>query len=758
MKRGDAIFVVLAIFVGLMLIFAGCTRPVKPGNYTPATPSNASDSGELKSFKSWNEISTFLESSGSGGYRHYGFGRGMMVDMVNAPTAAKSASETSGAGQAASDFSKTNVQVEGVDEADLIKNDGKYIYAVAGSGYSYGNTKGKVVILDAYPASSMKTVSEINLDGSAQEIFVYRDKLVVFGSAYRSDVMPPSPPADCANCIMPPYYQQNFGYMKVYDVSSREMPKLEKEVEVKGSYQQSRMIDGKVYAVFNDGVNYQYPMPVYLVDGKAQQISPSEVKYFDWPDNSYNYNVFVSLDLNDLKKEETKKVVLMGAAQNLFVSKENIYVTYSSYDSYVPTWKAYEETYGLIIPSETKQRIKEIDAMNVSDWRKDRLKTAEAEKFAAAYLYNESRKDFISAAQKTLLDAQLAQKIDAIRKTQLAGAEKTVVNKIALDGFAYVAKGEVSGQVLNQFSMDEYGGYFRVATTATPPWNGGMMMRPIAQEEAPTTSNVYVLDKDLKLAGKLEGLAPGEKIYSARFMGERLYLVTFKQVDPLFVISLADPKDPKILGKLKIPGYSDYLHPYDSTHLIGIGKDVDESIDADKVHTPGAVYYTAIKGVKMSLFDVSDVSSPKEIAKYIIGDRGTDSYALQEHKAFLFSKEKNLLVLPITLAVIDKGKYPGGVPTTASGDYVFQGAYVFNVSLQDGFTLRGTVTHASQDDLLKSGEYFRSQSSVKRSLYMGSYLYTLSDQYVKANDLATVAPISSVQISNESSIWPTYYE
>jgi len=241
-------------------------------------------------------------------------------------------------------------------------------------------------------------------------------------------------------------------------------------------------------------------------------------------------------------------------------------------------------------------------------------------------------------------------------------------------------------------------------------------------------------------------------------MGERLYLVTFKQVDPLFVISLSDPKDPKILGKLKIPGYSDYLHPYDSTHLIGIGKDVDESIDADKVHTPGAVYYTAIKGVKMSLFDVSDVSSPKEIAKYIIGDRGTESYALQEHKAFLFSKEKNLLVLPITLAEIDKSKYPSGVPTTASGDYVFQGAYVFNVNLQDGFTLRGRVTHASQDDLLKSGEYFWSQSSVKRSLYMDNYLYTLSDQYVKANDLATIAPISSVQISNESSIWPTYYE
>jgi uncharacterized secreted protein with C-terminal beta-propeller domain len=605
----------------------------------------------------------------------------------------------------------------------------------------------------------MKTVSELSVEGSPQEIFVFKDKLVVFGNAYKSDVSPPPPPADCAGCIMPPHYSQTFGYMKVYDITSREKPVLAKEVEVKGSYQQSRMIDGKVYAVFSDWADHSYPMPLYFVDGKSRQLAASDVKYFDWPDDSYNYNIFVSLDLGDLKKEETRKVVLMGAAQSLYVSAENMYVTYQRYDSYAPTWKAYDETYGLLIPAETKQKVKEIDAMNISDWRKDRLKTAEAEKFAQAYLYNESRKDFISAAQKTLLEAQLSQKIDSIRIAQQAGSEKTVVNKISLSGFAYLAKGQVSGRVLNQFSMDESGGYFRIATTITPPWDG-RMMRPLVQpsEERPSTSSVYVLDKDLSTVGRLEGLAPGEKIYSARFMGDRLYLVTFKQVDPLFVISLSDPKNPMVLGKLKIPGYSDYLHPYDKNYLIGIGKDVDESIDADKVHTSGAVYYTAIKGVKLSLFDVSDVSSPKEVAKYVVGDRGTESYALQDHKAFLFSKAKNLMVLPITLAEIDKGKYPGGVPTSASGDYVFQGAYVFSVSPQSGFVLRGRVTHASEQDLAKSGEYFWSQASVQRSLYMDNYLYTVSDQYVKANDLVSLAPLSSVQIANQSYFGPVYYE
>ena len=92
-----------------------------------------------------------------------------------------------------------------------------------------------------------------------------------------------------------------------------------------------------------------------------------------------------------------------------------------------------------------------------------------------------------------------------------------------------------------------------------------------------------------------------------------MYLVTFRHIDPLFVIDLKNPKNPKILGKLKIPGYSDYLHPYDETHLIGVGKEVDASIDADKIHTEGAVYYTAIQGVKLALFDVSDVSHPIEM-------------------------------------------------------------------------------------------------------------------------------------------------
>lgn len=152
--------------------------------------------------------------------------------------------------------------------------------------------------------------------------------------------------------------------------------------------------------------------------------------------------------------------------------------------------------------------------------------------------------------------------------------------------------------------------------------------------------------------------------------------------------------------------------------------------------------------MKLSLFDVSDVSKPKEVAKYEIGDRGTDSYALSDHKAFLFSRSKNLLVIPILLAEIDEEKYPGGIEDWQQGDYVWQGAYVFDIS-PNGIKLRGKVTHTDEDAFLKSGYYYSSPYSVKRSLYMDDTLYTISDQTVKMNELDDLQFINEVELPFE---------
>jgi len=278
--------------------------------------------------------------------------------------------------------------------------------------------------------------------------------------------------------------------------------------------------------------------------------------------------------------------------------------------------------------------------------------------------------------------------------------------------------------------MDEYEGYFRIATTT------GHIARFF--EQATSINNVYVLDMNLKIKGKIENLAPGERIYSARFMGKRGYLVTFKKVDPLFVLSLEDPANPSILGKLKIPGYSDYLHPYDDSHLIGIGKNTVEAEEGD---------FAWYQGIKISMFDVSDVANPKEVANLSIGDRGTDSPVLRDHKALLFDKKLNLLAIPVLLAKINESKYPQGIPPNAYGEYVWQGLYVININ-ENSITQKGKITHIENTaDLIKAGYYFSSEYSVERSLYIDNVLYTISAKKMKMNSLTDLNEIGQIKLT-----------
>ena len=297
---------------------------------------------------------------------------------------------------------------------------------------------------------------------------------------------------------------------------------------------------------------------------------------------------------------------------------------------------------------------------------------------------------------------------EAIRKREI-DQSTTVIHKIGINNGAitYLAKGEVPGYLKNQFAMDEYGGNLRVATTSDVWTTRGQY----------EYNNVFVLDSAMKTIGSLTHIAEQEKIYSTRFIGDRLYMVTFKRIDPFFVIDLSTPSSPKILGKLKIPGYSDYLHPYDKNHIIGIGKETTTN-DWGGVST---------KGLKLALFDVSDVEHPKQLDKVEIGDSGTDSAALTDHRAFLFDKNKNLLVIParVVKQIDTPGKYTG------DQQRIWYGAYVFGLTPETGFVLKGTVEHST------SGGYswYGSPYDVKRSLYIGDTLYTLSQQQILANSL-----------------------
>jgi uncharacterized secreted protein with C-terminal beta-propeller domain len=221
-------------------------------------------------------------------------------------------------------------------------------------------------------------------------------------------------------------------------------------------------------------------------------------------------------------------------------------------------------------------------------------------------------------------------------------------------------------------------------------------------------------------------------------MGDRCYLVTFKITDPLFTIDLSDPENPEVLGALKIPGFSTYLHPYDENILIGIGKETVESKTGD---------FAWQQGVKISLFDVSDITDPKELAKLEVGDRGTESNALYDPHAFLFSKARNMLVLPILEAQIDETDFADGeAPLDWYGEYVNQGAYVFDIS-PEGIELRGTISHIEDpEEFLKSGYWFESDLEVKRSLYIEDNLYTLSDGMIKVSSIQTLDELAAINL------------
>jgi inhibitor of cysteine peptidase len=716
------------ILVFALTVIAGISLIVATQFILPGMPGGSQ--AELKKFSSCSQIQSFLEeNSGSYGglYNAISGTTGMMRDGVMAPQAMggeKAADSTAGA----EDYSATNVQVAGVDEPDMVKNDGKYIYTVSGS---------MVFIIDAYPAESGKILSSIDSPGISQ-IFVNGDRLVAFGVEYPTYT--DYGIAEKIGIAAPRYYSYSpTTYIHVYDVSDRSTPILQRNISIDGSYADARMIGDYVYAVVNKGVEYvqdqPVPMPMIRSEGVTKPACGcTDLYYFDVPDYGYQFVTIASLNIMNDAAEPQTKVIMSGYTDNMFVSASNIYL------SYMKRMSMWEQTDRLIdaakplLPAGVSLQITQIQ-------NSDSSRTEKMQQIAEVFqdYYNSLSED-----EKQDLMARFEEALQKVYEDLAKETQKTVIHKISIDNgnIEYKTKGEVSGRLLNQFSMDESQGFLRVATTIDPVWTR-------SGESSKSSNNVYVMDAGMAVIGSLEGLAPGESIYSARFMGDRGYLVTFKKIDPLFVIDLSDPANPSLLGKLKIPGYSDYLHPYDDTHIIGIGK---EAVDAEGEFRDFAWY----QGVKLALFDVSDPENPKEISKYVIGDRGTDSYALQDHKAFLFSKDRSLLVIPIQLAEIDRDKYPGEIPANAYGDFTFQGAYVFSLDLS-GFQLKGRVTHAEPETLEKSGWYWYSDSSVQRSLYMGDNLYTVSQTMVKANSLADLSELKAIKLPVEQPpVYPLY--
>lgn len=550
-----------------------------------------------------------------------------------------SASDTSSkaSGQ---EVSSTNVQVQGIDEADIVKTDGEYIYQVV---------DGRVNIISAKSAGKMEHVASIQFQKtfSPSQLFLDKEKLLIIGYSYSYETETAEKKIATDSLYAP---MNEMTMALVYDVKDPTKPTLEREISLEGYLSSARKIGSKVYLIANhfpqywlleddDGVDLRPRYSDSVNKEEETSVSYDEIQYIPGSKEA-NYTTIAAFDLAE-PTQEAKITTYLGSGGQLYMSKENLYLALTN-------WRSADEREEAFTP-------------------------------------------------------------------------KTMIYKFGVNQLDVTFQGstEVVGTILNQFSMDEHNGYFRVATTEGDSWD----------ESKPSKNHLIVFDENLKQVGTLSDLAKGERIYSARFLGDRIYIVTFKETDPLFVIDASEPSNPTILGELKIPGFSNYLHPYDENHIIGFGYDTKlVTMEGDK--EPRVI----TEGVKLSLFDITDVNNPKEKFTEIIGGRGTYSPLNYDHKALLYNRENGLFAFPINVYESVKGN-------EYEQKFIFQGAYVYNISLDKGFSLKSKITHMKGKELYEEWD-----NEIQRLVYIDAQLYAISHSKISSYSLENYQFISELKL------------
>ncbi|MGS2776484.1 beta-propeller domain-containing protein [Robertmurraya sp. GLU-23] len=550
-----------------------------------------------------------------------------------------SASDTSSkaSGQ---EVSSTNVQVQGIDEADIVKTDGEYIYQVV---------DGRVNIISAKSAGKMEHVASIQFQKtfSPSQLFLDKEKLLIIGYSYSYETETAEKKIATDSLYAP---MNEMTMALVYDVKDPTKPTLEREISLEGYLSSARKIGSKVYLIANhfpqywlleddDGVDLRPRYSDSVNKEEETSVSYDEIQYIPGSKEA-NYTTIAAFDLAE-PTQEAKITTYLGSGGQLYMSKENLYLALTN-------WRSADEREEAFTP-------------------------------------------------------------------------KTMIYKFGVNQLDVTFQGstEVVGTILNQFSMDEHNGYFRVATTEGDSWD----------ESKPSKNHLIVFDKNLKQVGTLSDLAKGERIYSARFLGDRIYIVTFKETDPLFVIDASEPSKPTILGELKIPGFSNYLHPYDENHIIGFGYDTKlVTMEGDK--EPRVI----TEGVKLSIFDITDVNNPKEKFTEIIGGRGTYSPLNYDHKALLYNRENGLFAFPINVYESVKGN-------EYEQKFIFQGAYVYNISLDKGFSLKSKITHMKGKELYEEWD-----NEIQRLVYIDAQLYAISHSKISSYSLENYQFISELKL------------
>ena len=491
----------------------------------------------------------------------------------------------------------THVQVQGIDEDDIIKNDGKYIYVLSDS---------SVKIIDA---ANMKLMSKTDFESRGSNgMYIYKNILAVVGHDYT---------------------EANQTILEIYDITDKSKPVLVNEVSQDGGYFSSRLIGGKVillsqFYVYPEDINltkgyavYDDIAPSVTVNGVCEHLDPHMITILPQQKNySEAYTVMTTVDLDSDKFKPITSAVL-GTGDNVYCTANNLYVCDTVYN-----YKAYTQN------------------------------------------------SFSSSVENV--------------------GPTTKIHRFSIkDGtIRSEATGEVDGRMLNQFSIDEKGEYIRVATTGT-------------------ANSVFVLNKNLKKISEITGIAKGETIQSVRYIGDYGYVVTFRQTDPLFVIDFKDMKNPKIVGELKIPGFSSYLHPFNG-YLVGIGTDGDDFGTTD--------------ALKISLFDISDPTKPQEVDRFKIAH----AYAETGHKTVMDCSEKDIL----GFIYYDNRTGDSQLATLRikEGKIEHIGSYT---NRKEGESESGTVyTPDGGEEIIMYDKTMYSTFAIRRATYIGNILYTISEHRI----------------------------
>jgi len=452
----------------------------------------------------------------------------------------------------------------------------------------------------------------------------------------------------------------------IYNTTSLSSPALMANTSVAGTYVAARLAQDYVYAII------QQPSYQFVNGGNATAAMPevfeNGVKTTLQPTSVYytSNNAQISfytmiLSISMSTGKQNTLCVLTGPSSTVYVSTSNIYVVYTNYPEY----------YADSIPG-----------------------------------------DVFTGGAISSADLQQAENSTIFRASYSNGT-------VGVD-----AVGSVPGTVLNQFSLDEYDGYVRVATSRFATVGGA----------STRSDDAYVLSQNMSQVSALRNIAPGENIYAVRFVGDMGYVVTFEQIDPLFAISFKDMANPVILSALKVNGYSDYLYPLPGGYLIGVGKDAVPSSTGD---------FAWYLGLKLSLFRVFDNGTSVQVSKYLIGDRGTDSPVLNDHLAFTFDPTNNITVIPVLLAQVSGNQSYGPNSPPPYGDPVWQGVYVFKVNAS-GFTLLGRVSQYPPGQ--NYGDSPNSNLQIDRSVIIGNFLYTVSQGEVMISDLSSFSTLATLQL------------